>query len=411
MSQPEPRPGSFAEFVRTARSASSQTTLARMLLGAIAEEQPGETRRRRWRLAGVVALTLAGLAGFAIVWWVVVGAAIYGWQTTNWDPFQAAELAPQFLAFMALVLPILTLFGLPLRRDEIRRVLDAIAAGDQRIAALVTPQPEPLPSPELAPGPESFRRLRALPSWSEDRNFLPLLPPILAQPIIIAFGFLQPALDDGLTLNLFGVPIRDVFAAVGVFSIASYLLVLIFFIRGPGRWRVTADDFGMRWRRGRWRRAETQAPWGSVRSFFAHESYSPVRTAYVLDTSSAVLGWVLTSSSKADENRESERLVRLIVTHTRLPLRYLSPLAPGAAQAQGEVPLPHGPGLETDLLADLARIRRRPIRLVLRGLAIALPLAAVLVAAPLVASNRLQDYQQTYFAGLPPQIHAETPLF
>lgn len=410
MSQSEKRPGSFAELVRAFRTSSSQTTQARTLLGAIAEEQPGEMRRRRWRLSGVVAVTLAGLAGFAIVWWVAVQAALYGWQTTNWDPSQTAELALPFLGFTVLALPILSLFRLPLGSREIRRILDAIAVGDQRVVALVTPQPEPLPSPELAPGPESFRRLRALPSWSEDRNFLPLLL-ILVQPSGFAFQFLQSAFDEGLAVSLFGVPIRNVIAGVAVLSIASYLLALILLIPGSGRWRVTADDFGMTWQRKRSRRGQAHVPWGSVRSFFAHESYSPFRTTYVLTTDNAVLGWALTSNSKADENAESERLVRLIVTHTRLPLRYLSLRAPSAAQAQEQVALPHGPGLETDLLADLARMQRRPIRRVLRGLAVTLPLALLIFFGTQGASSRLQGYQQTYFVRLPAQIHAETPLF
>jgi hypothetical protein len=93
---------------------------------------------------------------------------------------------------------------------------------------------------------------------------------------------------------------------------------------------VLANEQGVHWQRSL--STKTSVPysidWKQARSFFMIAAAEPGTDTwlkgYALDTHSLLLTWQISHRSSAQEQATSDRLCRVIVTHTQLPLRDLS---------------------------------------------------------------------------------------
>ena len=136
-----------------------------------------------------------------------------------------------------------------------------------------------------------------------------------------------------------------IFFLVVIFGMLSTLVVT-----GAQRRRgvtVVADAEGLRWWRRRFAHAEHHIAWGELRSF-AQVNFLPTSSyagqkpskMFLLDTGAAILAWGYEPMHMAygeSMTNETTDLVRLIVTHTNLPLRDATPLAAEIAEKAGGV--------------------------------------------------------------------------
>lgn len=381
----------------------------RLLVG----EGPEGTRQRQRVRVFVVILGLIGLVGLAGTGWVVSQAGIYGWQTEDWERlFPALLLSWTFLAMLFIVPLMLVILNIapsgftqPLR--------ELVASGDLRISYPGAIQPLPLLPQERAVGGQTFQKLRVTEGWRDRRRFFGVVPG-LAVLILMALGNLPQALGFGYSADWLGwFSFALLLAGVGVFIGA--IVVLISTLSGQRtRLSITTDEQGLTWQGGK-RGRRQQIGWNAVRSFsvMVYEgasSLSSKQTTFLVDGGDALLTWTLYSGSGMDEYGESWQLSRHVVTHSGKLLRDLTPLAMSLRMTSAKPTRLRGIGAPELLITTITAMKRRFYRIWFVGVPLMVGLFALLFVS-LPGNYFARDYQQRYFAGLVPKIHAGRQLY
>ncbi|MGZ3676902.1 MAG: hypothetical protein ACXVCO_21560, partial [Ktedonobacterales bacterium] len=128
---------------------------------------------------------------------------------------------------------------------------------------------------------------------------------------------------------------------VEALALAVPALVLIYYgirlpILGRGLGRglsITTDGTGLRWRDTRWRSGERHIVWSEVEAFITimcRGSGEPPTRVYAIKAGGTTLLWSVRAFMSQPEHAASERLLRLVVTRTGLPLRDLTAISRAA---------------------------------------------------------------------------------
>ena len=230
-----------------------------------------------------------------------------------------------------------------LGREALR--LRAAAEGeDDQLAPLATEQPEPLSTEE--PSADSLRLGPLLSgknttTLSKVLGIVCIFIPLVAGAIAWITAPRQPLGDIPGWL-------------MAVFFTIFVVIICIPFVYGgiqSLQWAqrtaqdayVQVDEHGIHWQRPQSANASSHYSiyWKQARSFFMIAAAEPgtdkwIRS-YALDAHSLLLTWQISHRSSAQERAASDMLCRLIVTHTRLPLRDLSAAAEQISrQVEGE---------------------------------------------------------------------------
>jgi hypothetical protein len=268
------------------------------------------------------------------------------WHTHDWSSFWGDwQRGWALLAFVGVG----SVFYEQGRRAGQTRVLRAALA--QHIARRETPpesQPEPLAGRDLPADPERIGPLERI-ERNRSSNLATAL--VLASSLagsavagllIILFLAHLPTLADVLfwsaVLGVFGGP----FAAMAI-----WLVIKRRRVREP--LTVVADEWGLEWQTPTVRRRRKRLAYHGARSFFAiaepQEDGSSQNSAYVLQGEGHRLVWMVPLRADAAPVAASERLTRIIVTRTRLPLSVISAatLSPEDYDLTAPVPSPVDP--------------------------------------------------------------------
>ncbi len=369
----------------------------------------GETRAvRRWRGRVLVALgVLVALVGLAVTGWLIVQDGIHGWQTGDWERLDAAVFLPWPFLFLLFILSMGFVVTRRTPRKLTEQLRELVASNDMRASFPAVFQPSTLAPQEVAAGAQTFQRLAAAESWPQRR------PAVIWLNVAVQFMLFFSNLDRAL---------GTVIPVTSVWSFLSFVLpmcvMLVFFaiavvqlVRRP-RMRVTADEHGLRWQRSK-RAPEQQMSWDAVRSFsfvVFQDGQSP-RTTFLVDGGgNTLLAWSLSARSGSDEYSEAWQLARQIVTRSGHVLRDLAPLAASLVTTNAKPARLRAIGAPEQLIASITATKRRQRRTLFAIVPLGVGLAATLFVG-FFSIGYAHYYQERYFAGLVPKIHAGPQLY
>lgn len=311
------------------------TRQARLLL-AYLETRPAFERARRLAVVGAVVILLCGLG--------VYGLSIFnvyqGWTAGTWDNLgwlTAVALPTIFLAWGVIVL---SADMRPYREAsvELRRML-AGKPGDEPegersdALPLVAMQPVPIQLGEYFSLPATLGPLRGLRDAAQIaslratqtvRFFFAIVVVLLVFPVESAFFSSYLAARDTASLVVLA-------GSIGVIAAVALWLVVLS-VRASRRiaslargLAVTADADGLRWRETRTNGRKHTLAWSEITGFLliwlGNAQAMDSGWVYLLLTERAALLWTWPRSPTPEESAALDRLNRLVVTHTRLPLR------------------------------------------------------------------------------------------
>jgi hypothetical protein len=384
---------------------------ARVLVGALAGEQPGMARAwrrqtmRLWIFLGVGIVLLLGTG------WIIWQAGNYGWQTGDWERISGALLAPIVVVFLIGAALFLFSLRVPHSNAVAAPIRDLLARNDDALAPVVMVPPAPALPTGAGITLTRLRRLYIAPSWwSIEIRLWPLFF-VACFAIVInipsVFG-----IDDPDIATLFSVMGCLFIGTQLVATIISAVVTSQYTQSLRQRLVIRADATGISWQlAGRRQRERYHAQWSAVRSFSfvdynsATNIYdsSPTR-AFLVDAGEQQLAWAMTPRSQQDEYIEADRLTRLIVAQTGKPLRDLN-----YARSQLEYAAPSGQFfwprnlIPAATLAALVEYQQRTFRRLLWLIPV-VPVFVALFVESFLLPGQLAARQQDYFAGLAPQI-------
>ncbi len=434
------------------------------LLGTFGRARDDQGRRARWA-------TIATRISTALIVLAIVVICVFAlrqlwieWQTAAAQPLYAWLIGFAFGMMLVLIIGnaqsnVSQAAQASALRQRVQVVRHALLAGDTRLAPLAVEQPEesvpahgePLEIGRVRPLTDGQAKLLdVVGATALSVGFLAAFVAV----VLIGLGLTQPQARNNPPLWL------DL--GVGLLAVVLLAIGISWAVRGlraGRRQEVVADELGIRWAR---RASQPSLPWSAARAFYTVSASGDSgelfgRRVYVLDSSDQVFAWQR-SESRFDRAREaSDELVGLIARRTGLPLRDLTL----AFQRTTEPVVPESPRagnvIRERMLAQIERARERgrnldpraearltaligklappdtadakgvatAVRQALQGAGLPaapptsaagrgcmLTLAAVVAFALLAgASWGLEQAQTRYLAGLPAQIHAETPLY
>lgn len=386
---------------------------AQIVLGLLVGDGAEEMRQQRRVRIFVVVFGLIGLVGLAGSGWVVAQAGIYGWQTGNWERLFPALLLPWVFLAMLFIAPLLSIAANTALSGFTQPLRELVASGDLRISYPGAIQPLPLLPQERAVGTQTFQKLRVTEGWPNQRRFWGAVPGLIV-PILMVLENLPLAL--GFSYSTSWLPwfsLIVLLAGVGI-AIGAFV-VLVSTLSGPrARLSITADEQGLTWQGGK-RGPKQQMGWHAVRSFsvMVYEGASWLssrQTTFLVDGGETLLTWTLYSGSGMDEYGESWQLSRHVVTHSGQLLRDLTPLAMSLRMTSAKPARLRGIGAPELLITTITTMKRRFYRIWFVGVPLTVGLIALLFVL-LLGNPFARDYQQHYFAGLAPKIHAGKQLY
>ncbi len=326
------------------------------------DERTGAARRGVFvaRTVAVVEAVLGALCIGQLAW----GVWMHQWQGV---PDGAA-----FRLFVMVSLPLLIGAGwFPWRTilAAVGRLWQAAAESNDALAPMAATQPEPLEDAHdarevLTPLRGIRDNLRAGNYWKTCILFWILGLVLGGVSLILGHVVLEFTAEYG----------DDGWILLGVtLALALMPLAMLFYgIRWPIlMWRlgrglsVVSDETGLTWRDTRWNSGRRHIAWSEVEAcitIMCESSESPTRV-YAVKAGGTTLFWSVTTSMSPQEHAASDRLLRLVVTRTRLPLRDLTAIVRAAtdeallADAQMFESLVHG-------VASLVRGKRTVARVV-----------------------------------------------
>jgi hypothetical protein len=319
-----------------------------------------ETTRVHWRRSD---RTSTWLRLFVVVMWVaslaLLGLALWSlwnaWQTGDWKAYWDHVRNLLQLLFFSSYFMLFAWAPLKPLREAIVGLRRAAATGDERLAPPVDIQPVPLTDVEMPIGETTLGPLRGLRDGRRAGSML------FAGAFFMLMAVLLGILDMGELTWLIGIlgagPRTLDWAAVVLASTFILLWLITFALLGTAVFLIvwarrvrrglyiTADELGVRWKDTRWRTGRRAIPWHEAISFVSiayRVQREPERRVYALNTADDTLFWAVGPDASEEDRVAAQRLCRLIMTRTKLPLRDLSHAAQTLAQAIARAARPMG---------------------------------------------------------------------
>ncbi len=356
---------------------------------------------RPWLAVGLQVLFMVTLIATAAI------AARLAWDIQDWSAFWIAMFAALFLLAIFIWLPFSVGVVTPRSLWAARQLRSVLARVNDRLAPPLVLQPQSVPTGELPAEPQVLGRL-GVPMVTRSRNtrgsailailFIALfVVPGLAGPFIYGHTLIALALGLFWFVILMALPIGA--AIIGA---------------RRNRVSVTVDSTGVTW--GRPTEPPQRLNWGEMRSLVrlpqststSNTSTATIASTYVATGDAVSLVWTVTPLEKAESFDASERLLRILVTQTGLPLRDASALGSelGAAGTNiGRVVMSRLAGFTTNGEPEPPKRRVTP-RQVIMG-----TLTTLVIVGVLAVGGWLQWYQAQYQATLPQRAAQTTPLY
>ena len=241
----------------------------------------------------------------------------------------AIPLALASIWILALLLFLVKRFPLTQRLgQEALRLRAAAEDEDDQIAPLAGEQPAPLSSEEQ---PSGNWRLSPLWVYKKTRTSSTILGIVqICMPLVVGAVAWIILGQQALSNN----PVMFIVFFIVIIACIPFVFGGIQSLQWARKTvqeaSVLANEQGVHWQRSL--STKTSVPysidWKQARSFFMIAAAEPGTDTwlkgYALDTHSLLLTWQISHRSSAQEQATSDRLCRVIVTHTQLPLRDLS---------------------------------------------------------------------------------------
>lgn len=302
------------------------------LLPGLLTQSTWDTYRMSWlkRRDKLIWFFLAAFGSAYTLWWFASN-----WQSwAIWQKVCFAVYTP-FMLWIILSIARRESRGWSQLRTGALALRQAVEEGDEQIAPLAAEQPASLTSADFPTGPE---RISLFGNWRNSAGGVAtigvLLLLFLSGYIILLVTLLENSIFDHLPT----APLIILIILLSVFGLAAFVsgaggifaLFAVYSIRRHAY--VVADESGVRWWRRAWgKRSSLFIPWDAARSFFMFtypgQKAGSWHRFYVLDAHDALLFWHISYRTTPRILAAHERLNRLIVTRTRLPLRDLSAAA------------------------------------------------------------------------------------
>lgn len=389
---------------------------------AVFDVQGRDARAAQRRLGSIRAIwLLLFVCLFTAAVWTGLAALRYGWETGQWG----VEYQTKFLEFILLpvqcLLPWVYVILSPLVRPTPRQlaagaaVLRDSAAEDARsvpVATDILAVLDGVAAPSLPATFGPFRRTnRALRHDDFGIGACLLLVGLSLVGLIVALLVAAPQAASwprAVTFGGVGVGLALCVAGVALLAEARRL---------GRRVRVEADEVGLHWERVFPRRREVNVPWGAIRTIFviSHLRGLTPHVTCVVDGGDAVLAFDLSSNTPAAEVADANRLAKLVLARTGLPLLDQTKLAenlcarrysPEYRAAYEMLTRPSGASHAIALRLPHPITAPQIVRLIIIGV---LPL--LLIPAFVLSGIGLQHYQQREYTALLAAARAHTPLY
>jgi hypothetical protein len=277
------------------------------------------------------AIRLAFFAVFCLAlwcfWWVGPAGHHEDWGFF-WDAANFLLLPSTALGFLDMLAPKIRLAfsqSLMLRR--------AALIGDDRLAPQVAAQPMPLSGAELPLSVANFGTLLDAASWGAQPR---ITAGVLACISGIAFAGLAILLHQ-MVGPLAPLDSLNQVLATGTIALCAVGAICMLALGLWGLWRelgiargvrFTADDWSLHRVRYRRRMQKASLAWHEAQALYMatvqQKPGLPEHTLYALDGGARALTWTLPLRPNSQQRVDHERLLRLIVARTGLPLRDLS---------------------------------------------------------------------------------------
>ncbi len=303
----------------------------RWIAGFFDTDKRNDTFRRGVYLARTVAVVEAMLGALCI--------GLLSWDVWmhQWQVVHDLASLPLFVMFS---LPFMIGAGwFPWRTfsTAVGRSWQAAAEGNDALAPMAATQPESLE--DVPDAREVLTPLRGITDGLRAGNYrligtvfgilglvLGGVSLILGQVVLVStapYGH-----DGGILL---GVTLTLTLTSLAMFFYSIRWLILG---RRLGRGlSVASDETGLTWRDTRWNSGQRHIAWSEVEACITImcESSEPPTRVYAIKAGGTTLLWSVTTSMSPPEHAASDRLLRLVVTRTRLPLRDLTAIIRTAA--------------------------------------------------------------------------------
>lgn len=320
------------------------------LLGALqARREDVEAPGRSARLVRASFLGLALLAGLVFCGFYAFAALqlLDAWRSGQWDGFWATAFG--ILQFWPL-LQLLSIYRQWRDAQQIRRgaaiMRRAALAGDERLAPDAGDQPAPLTGLDYPTGTVTIAPLRRAPGARSGASAVIGAILVVFGVLLLLLGGIAAAVlvstpGGGQPLGPYGIPASVAVAGVGALLVTLGITFVVRRGHARGAITVTADEFGLAWAPAGDNRRPASTPWMAARAFYTL-TYATATSAlqqhhaYILEADDTLLAWTVRHTASEAERRAAERLSRLIVTRTRLPLRDVTSAANRLAASPGK---------------------------------------------------------------------------
>lgn len=270
------------------------------------------------------------IAGFFIFLGLLI-FTITSWQSGGWENYYKVAVTVLHVIFTGFLV-FLFLKQVQRLHSSAASLRQAIAERDEQTAPPAAEQPAPLTAAEFSIGPE---RLNLFGGWrnsfagAASLTLLCFLPGAGFAALLVAL--IENNVFDhlSLTLNIILGVFLVLLGLAAFFSMVVGLIALVLLPGVPRHAYLVADESGVRWWKKAWGKySRFSISWYEARSFFMI-AYSGKKEEswhrfYALDTPDTILIWHIYEETNAKQIAAHERLCRLIVTRTKLPLRDLS---------------------------------------------------------------------------------------
>lgn len=288
-----------------------------------------DNKRMMWlkRRDKIVWFSLAALISFFVLW-----TYIGNWQSSSlWQKVFAVIYVP-FVLWITLIVARSDARGWSQVRTGALALRQAAEDEDELIAPLAAEQPASLASAGFATGLE---RIHLFGGWFSSAGGVVGIGVVL---LLFSAGYailLVTLIGSGIFNHPDTAPLIILFILLILIGVAAGLggiggiiaLLSVYSIRRHAY--VVADESGVRWWRRAWgKHSRRSISWYDVRSFFMivypGKKEEKQYTLYALDAHDVLLLWRISHRTRPRILGAHERLCRLIVTRTKLPLRDLS---------------------------------------------------------------------------------------